>query len=150
VSAPPEPLQVRLEPDTALLRGVAAFQESQRSRRNMSAYSVQAYDETRLRYSGARGMREFLENHAFLPFFPCSRAGGDCVSLGGRQVPPLIFIDELRAYGGLAEIDSYRPEELHSLEIFRCRTSVYIRAYTYEFMERMGRRPRLLLPLCLP
>jgi hypothetical protein len=59
-----------------------------------------------------------------------------------------VQIDELPAWGGIGELDSYDPLDLYAVELFRCRSTATIRAYTYDFIERMGRRPRLMLPPC--
>lgn len=149
VVAPPTPIDVRLEPDSALLAGVEHFQRELRTRRNATPFIVNAYDETRIRYSRAAGMREFLEHHAFLAFVPCASSGAlECVIHRGDVVAPSIVIDELAAFGRLAQLDAYRIEQIHSVEVFRCRRTMSIRAYTYEFVERMGRRPRLMFPPC--
>jgi hypothetical protein len=147
IGAPPEPIEVRLQPDSALLAGVERFQRELRSRRNASPFIVRQYDEAALRYSRVAGMRQFLENYAFLSFFPCG-VGDDCVLSRGREVRPSFVIDELVAYGGLAQLDSYRPEEFHSVEVSRCGSAVSVRAYTYAYVERQALRPRLMFSLC--
>jgi hypothetical protein len=147
VAAPPLPIDVRLRPDSTLLEGIRAFDAKRRSRRNATPFVVRAYGEDELRLSRARGMRQFLQQYTFL--FPCGVVtSGLCLALRGREVVATVLIDELVAYGGVDQLDSYSPEELYSVEVFRCSASVNIRAYTYEFIERMGRRPRLMFPPC--
>lgn len=145
LTAPLDPIEVTLRADTALIRGIAEFDAERRTRRNASPFNVMTYDESRLRASRARGMRHFLEQYAFL--VPCED-GGLCVIMKGRAVAPTVLIDNLIAYGGLDQLGSYGIEELYAVEVFRCMSSVKINAYTHAFIERMGRRPRLMLAAC--
>jgi hypothetical protein len=147
VGAPPLPIEVRLRPDSALLEGIAAFDAKRRTRRNATPFVVRAFGETELRFSRAAGMRQFLQQYTFL--FPCSgRVGELCFSGRRGEVAVSVVIDELVAYGGMDQLDSYSPEELYSIELFRCASTMNVRAYSYAFIERMGRRPRLMFPPC--
>ena len=65
-----------------------------------------------------------------------------------RQVRPFVFIDEMPAMG-LDHLDSYLPSDLYSVDYIQCGGGMpVLRAYTYMYMERIARRPSLLLGAC--
>jgi hypothetical protein len=154
VAAPPEALEVRLTPDSAIIAGIAALEQRLSSRRNASPSVSQSWGEDRLRLSAMRGMRQFLENDAMLNLMPCNgrNAVNDCRVLRGNMVAPRVYIDELRA-ADLDELNSYEPYELYKVDVFVCgpgdRMGGWeIRAYTYEFVERQARRGRAMFASC--
>jgi hypothetical protein len=67
---------------------------------------------------------------------------GSCRYDGGHC--PDICIDDRQIYGGLDELNSYRKEEIHSIEVFR-RDEV-VRVYTMRFMEAVASGRARLLP----
>ena len=153
VAAPPEPVEVQLRPDSALLAGLAVFDVQLRSRRSGSGSAAQSYGEDRLRHSSQRGMRRFLENEALLPLMPCgARAVNNCRDIRGRMYEPRVYIDELPA-AGLEELDSYDPSELYRVDVFVCspadlRGGWEVRVYTYRYVDRQMKRRRQLFPSC--
>jgi hypothetical protein len=70
----------------------------------------------------------------FLQLFPC-HGRAECVRRRGALVLPLVCVDELRAFGGLAELRSYPAASLYRVELIDGGT--HIRAYTTLFMERV-------------
>jgi hypothetical protein len=150
VGAPPEPVEVRLRPDSAMLEGLATMNAQRRTRLNATPFTTRAFDEARLRESRAPGMRHFLEFDAFMGLVQCGNppsGRNDCVEVRNRQVRPFVFIDELPAFG-LDQLDAYLPSDLYSLEYMLCAGRPVLRAYTYRYMDRMARRPRLLIDAC--
>jgi hypothetical protein len=153
-AAPPAPLEVRLEPDSVLLRGLAALNQRLESRRRATSGALQSFREERLRTSAMRGMREFLENDAMIPLFSCDSrsARKDCRDLRGSLVAPRVYVDERMAMG-LEELGSYSPSELHAVDVIICTSADVlrgweIRVYTTAFMERQARRARGMFPTC--
>jgi hypothetical protein len=48
-------------------------------------------------------------------------------------------------------LGSYDPSDFHSFEYFECEGGrVEMHVYTYQYMERMARQPRIPMPACLP
>ena len=49
-------------------------------------------------------------------------------------------------------LDSYDPRDFHSVEYFECLAPrrLELHVYTYEYMQRMARQPRIPMPACLP
>jgi hypothetical protein len=154
-AAPPEALEVRLEPDSVLLKGLAELNSRLGARRRSSSGQMQSYGEARLQLSAMAGMRQFLQNDAMVPLFPCTgrESRMDCRDLRGRLVAPRVYIDEVPA-AGLDQLDSYQPQELYTVDVFVCgpgdRLGGWeIRVYTHAFMERQARRGRGMFAHCL-
>lgn len=166
---PPAPLDIRLAPDTALMRGLADMAERLDDRRRRQARSSFMFDETKLRLAPPSGMRHFFDLYSSLKPVFCSprEPRRDCFILRGVHTRPTVYIDGFPAIGGLDQLDSYNPGAFHSVEIFECeppllaqnrsalsgRPPVQIRAvinaYTYAHIESLGRRPRHQVPPCL-
>ena len=106
--------------------------------------------------------------------------GRNCVQVGGGTFRPRLFIDEVLVFDptpppparnpaaargapamppppdippiSLDVLDSYDPRDFHSVEYFECTAPrrLELHVYTYEYMQRMARRPRIPMPACLP
>jgi hypothetical protein len=148
-------IEIPLEPDPLLLDGLSVevltrnlqtMEQRIRSRRNAAATSVFALGQDRLLRSGASDLLEFLEFEALLHPVGCSGSGflsSRCIWRRGLLAEPKVFIDEIPAFGGLDQLATYRPQELHLIEVWS--SGATIRAYTHQFMERMARRPVMLI-----
>jgi hypothetical protein len=71
----------------------------------------------------------------------------NCIIRRGRTVSPKVYIDEVPAIGGLDVLESYPTAQIYALEVFS--QGAEIRAYTYNFMQRMAERPMALIPISL-
>jgi hypothetical protein len=152
---PPEPLDLPLEPDSAVLAGLDAMNDRLTTRRAASPNTVRRFGEERLQTSVASGMRQFLETDALLTLVPCpGRSARDCLYVRGNRVAPRVFIDEqLMVGGGMEQLASYDPWEFYSVEVFMCGPGDRlrgweIRAFTHQYMAQLARRGRGLLPQC--
>jgi hypothetical protein len=148
VAAPPRTIELRLEPDSVVQRGVARFSGLLRGRRNYAAGINYAYGQDRLHYTAAPSATQFLELETSLFSVECTpesqAIGTICiVARGGSIIEPRVFIDEIPIMAGLEVLRSYSPSELYMIEVFG--GGSMIRVYTYPFMERMARRPRALM-----
>jgi hypothetical protein len=149
VVAPPETLEIELQPDSAMQRGVTRFNGYLKGRRNYASGINYGYGQDRLHYTAAPSVTRFLELETSLFLVECpaeARAIGTLcvVARGGSVIEPSVFIDEIPIMAGLEVLRSYSPSELYLVEVFGGGRS--IRAYTYPFMERMARKPMALLP----
>ena len=151
------PLTFEMAPNPLLVDGVTAvvdrLQEAKRrleSRRRATAVSVRNFGQNRLLRTTARNMSEFLRLDAALPRTSCGfrRQGEVCYFIRGRVTTPRVYIDEAPMIGGITMLETYRPDELYSVEFYQGGRE--IRAYTHQFMERMARRPVALIPIELP
>ena len=147
-------LQIELDPGPYALEGftvvadrLAVMKQRLRTRRNATATSVQAMDQSRLARSASRDMLEFLQIETFLQPVACSSfyIGSQCVVRRGAAVQPRVYIDEAPVIGGLDQLGTYRPYELYLVEVYSRGSE--IRAYTHQFMDRMARRPMALFPI---
>jgi hypothetical protein len=152
VAAPPEAVEVRLQPDSVLLAGLAALEQKLASRRNASPSVSQSWGEDRLRLSAMRGMRQFLENDAMINLIPCGRnMVSNCRELRGRLVAPRVYIDEMS--WDLDYLGSFEPHELYKVDVFTCgpgdRMGGWeIRAYTYAYVQQQMKRGRAMFASC--
>lgn len=147
VGADMEPLVVELEPDPIMLEGIEIMVSRFERRRNAYGFGpVRAFDEGRLRRSGATDVVQFLRNHGSVQFVPCERGSGssDCIRTRAGAVQPRVFIDEMQVPCGLPMLATYAPEDVHLVEIYD--GGEQIRVYTSAYMERTGRRPQTLIP----
>jgi hypothetical protein len=154
VTAPPQTVDLALEPDEAIQKGLARFERSLKECRNYFAGINRAYGRDLLHYSVAPSATGFLETDAHMGFVPCPGGTGGaltggglsdvigdaCIVSRGAVIEPVVYIDELPIMGGLEVLASYHPTEFHSIEVFG--DGATIRAYTYSFMEKMAIRPR--------
>ncbi len=147
---------LELEPDPIVLEGVEVMHDRLQSRRNAVGVSVRTYDEERLARSGSADVLDFLRQESTLWVAGCqddvSAAGGfepleHCAWVRGREVRPTVYIDEIPVPQGLDQLLTYRPWELHLIEVYQ--GGRHIRAYTHQFMERVAERPMALLPILL-
>ena len=172
-------LEIELTPQPILLDGVTAvvdnistMQRRLRSRRRAAAFQTRAFDQERLLRSASATALEFLRSETRHYPVPCpagtgafgagnstgrlgwhgiSRLSGAmstrCIIRRGRTISPRVYIDEMPAIGGLDELDSYPTAQIFALEVYS--SGAEIRAYTYQFMQRMAERPMALIPLNL-
>ena len=143
------PAPIMLEGVTLVVDHLATMTRRIESRRRAVAVSVRTYDQERLVRSGAPDVFRFLLQQSSLFPTACgaSRPGtfGLCVIRRGRAIRPIVYIDEVRAFGGLDELAMYNPQDLYLIEVYSFGRG--IRAYTYGFMERMAERPMALPPI---
>jgi len=140
-------LTIELTAEPILLEGLQVVSDRFRSRRNAAATSVFAYDRGDLTSTAAADALEFIEFQAAAEMTPCNGRRGDrCLFVRGRIVEPVVYVDEAPLLGGLAYLETFRPWELHMIEVYG--GGRHIRAYTPHFMERAAKAG--LAPLALP
>jgi hypothetical protein len=144
VEIPLAPAPIRLDGVTAVVEHIETMQQRMESRRRATPLAVNTFGQERLLSSGAPSVLEFLLRSPFIHPVPC-QSTGFCVYRRGRVISPRVFIDEMPAFGGFEELASYNPQNIYALEIYS--RGLQIRAYTYQFMERMARRPVALIPV---
>jgi hypothetical protein len=153
VAAPPEAVEVRLQPDSVLQAGLAALDRKLSQRLKASPSVSQSWGEDRLRLSAMRGMRQFLENDAMLNLSPCGGRNmvNDCREIRGRMVAPRVYLDELSV--DMEYLASFEPHQLYKVDVFTCgpgdRMGGWeIRAYTYAYVDQQMKRGRSMFASC--
>ena len=145
VTSTPEPIVVRLQPDPVLLEGISVVIDGMEDRRNAFGDGpVRAYGEERLRGSAAPDLQHFLEWDGLLAFQECTRTGELCVAGRRRPVQPSVYIDDVFVPCGVFMLASYPLVDVYAVEVYD--GGAQIRVFSYDFMERRGRRPRQLIP----
>jgi hypothetical protein len=167
-AVPPEPLLLRLNPDSAQIRGLAVMNGELSLRVDSHGRGSKGLDERRIRASPLPDLKQIMEFAAGVPVIPWQdpACGGspprprpNCVQYRGRVITPVVYIDEVRALD-VMDIDTYRREDVFRLDYFDCQglgasirseasPSLEIRLYSQEFMKRMAGRPRVLVPPCI-
>ena len=161
-------LRVELQPGPVALEGftvvadrLATMQRRMANRRNAAAVSVRTIDQEKLNRSASRDMVDFLTMNGGIRPTDCASRGassfvssgrgtlgwssGSCIERRGGIMAPRIYIDEALAIGGMDQLQMYVPYEFHTVEVYS--GGAEIRAYTHNFLERMARRPMVLIPL---
>ena len=155
------PQPILLDGVTAVVDNISTMERRFRSRRRSAPFQTRAFDQERLLRSASSTALEFLEWETRYYPVPCPAGGGifgagsqlpssmssRCIIRRGRVTSPRVFIDEVPAFGGLDELESYPTAQIYMLEVFSA--GAEIRAYTYNFMQRMARRPMALIPINL-
>jgi hypothetical protein len=148
VGSPPEPVDLRLEPDSVVQAGLVTFSKETKARRNAFPGIATEYKAEKLNMSGVPDAQTFLNYFTWAHLVPCEdvdAVGGLCVQgRRGQPVEPRVFIDELPIIAGLDVLRSYSPSDFYVIEVFGTST---IRAYTHAFVEQRARRPRAFLPV---
>ena len=155
-AGPQVPVELRLPASPLVVEGitvaaehVATMEQRLRSRRRAVPYAVRAFDLERLTRSAATTMVEFLQFEGSMFTVPCPARtlANSCIVRRGRVQEPVVYIDEVRAFGSLDQLATYSPHELYLVEVYSMGSE--IRAYTHNFMHRMARRPMALIPIGL-
>ena len=144
----PDPLEVRIKSSPIQLEGIRVMADRFRSRRRSVSTSVRAFDRVDLLTSPSRDMADFLQSRLGRPLRQCpfrSAFASMCTFRRGRLTPVQVYIDEMPTFGGVAELESYRPQELFLLEVYGGGTQV--RIYTTYFMDRIAKSGKLLNPI---
>ncbi len=153
-------IEIELTPQPILLDGVTAvvdnittMERRMRSRRRAAAFQTRAFDQERLLRSAASSVLEFLQWETRHFPVPCPAGAGvfgvgsrmtpnissRCIIRRGRAISPRVYVDEVPAFGGLDELDTYPTAQIYALEVYS--QGAEIRAYTYNFMTAHGPSP---------
>ncbi len=135
-------LRIPLEPDSAVLRGVARFRAERESRRRAVALTtVRSLSRHQIVTGSWIDSRQFLYRLGVLiERCPDSLQVVDCVRIWNEVRPALVCIDGRVAQGSLLELDSYRPSEIYLVESFG--RGQMIEVTTTAYVERQARRSR--------
>ncbi len=145
------PQPIVLDGVTAVVDNISTMERRFRSRRRAVAFQTRAFDQERMLRSASSTVLEFLEGET--RYYPVVCPAGAqfmstrCIIRRGRVISPRVFIDEIRAFGGLDELASYPTAQIYLLEVYSA--GAEIRGYTYNFMQRMAHRPVALIPINL-
>ena len=129
-----ELMVVNLEPDPVTLKGISVQVDRLQSRRQGVGVSVEAFQRNELLSSASFSASEFVRTRMMLR--PCPSGRGFCVQRRGQTVPPVVYIDERRAFG-LEELEAYPVYDIYLVEAYA--GGQMIRVYTTWFMQNLAR-----------
>lgn len=135
-------LRIPLEPDSAVLRGVARFRAERESRRRAVALTtVRSLNRRQVATGSWIDSRQLVRRLGVL-IEPCpdSLLVVDCVRLRDQVRPALLCIDGRVAQGSLLELDAYHPSEIYLVESFG--RGEMIEVTTTAYVERQALRSR--------
>ncbi len=141
------PRPVMVEGVTATVENVTEMESRLRFRRRASGASTWAYDRRELFRATTGTPLDFLRRRTLVRVVVCppGRASSRCVYRRGRAVEPWVYVDEAIAFGGLDELETYAVSDVYLMEVYGWGSE--IRIYTNDFMERMARKPIMLIPV---
>ena len=134
------PVEIALQPDTAVLSRLPALSDRLRGRRNLYQGVVTTHDVERLVVSGVPDVREYIQKYTLTSVVPCSGVAKSfwCIEAGGNAIEPQVCVDGWLEWGGLDVLQQMGPHDLHLLEVYGTRGRI-IRAYTHAYMETLAR-----------
>ena len=141
-------LVVALRPDPIALEGLEILVDRFERRRRFRSGPVRTVDQAVLaRTSGSTAFDVVRRQVGSLRHCPprLGTAGDVCVMRRGRQEVSRICIDEMQAFRGMEDLETYLPSDLYLIEIYD--RGLEIRVYTNWFVEQAMRERRRLRPL---
>ena len=168
-----KPRPILLDGITAVADNIDTMVRRLRTRRQSLPYQSRAFDQERLLRSPEPDVFEFLWRETGLERRPCPITGGvtltglqaarglggdlpsqapgalssHCIWRRGQVISPRVYIDEMSAARGLDAFRNYPTTQIYALEVYS--HGAEIRAYTYNFMQRMAANPEALVALGL-
>lgn len=169
-----KPRPILLDGVTAVADNIDTMVRRLRTRRQSLPYQARAYDQERLLRSPEPDVFEFLWRETGLERRPCPITVGvtltgwqpgrglggwdlpsqvpgalasHCIWRRGSVISPRVYIDEVPAARGLDALRNYPTTQIYALEVYS--QGAEIRAYTYNFMQRMAENPEALVALSL-
>ncbi|MFT5434218.1 MAG: hypothetical protein ACI9OJ_004931 [Myxococcota bacterium] len=158
-----DPFVISVSPDPIQLEGLTVLMDRFERRRRHVPVAVRAFDRDELLNAPIGDVVDWVAGRYGLVTSFCGNTGRrtatqaslrsgafmdegqECVMRRGRWVRPAIYIDDVRALGGLDELRTYRPQDLYTIEIYDRGAAVY--AYTPWFVERVLKGRRFITPL---
>jgi len=169
-----KPRPILLDGVTAVADNIDTMVRRLRTRRQSLPYQARAFDQERLLRSPEPDVFEFLWRETGLERRPCPITVGvtltgwrpgrglgawdlpsqvpgalasHCIWRRGSVISPRVYIDERPAARGLDALRNYPTTQIYALEVYS--QGAEIRAYTYNFMQRMAEKPEALGALSL-
>ena len=131
-------LAVTLAPDAVVLEELRVRVDELERRRNAAPVAVRLISQERLVASTTPNVLAALGEQMNLRPVPCVMGTNVCARVQGRAVRVRVYIDENFVAGGLAALETYRPQDIYLVEVYGGGSMV--RVYTNRYMERVARR----------
>jgi hypothetical protein len=158
----PEPLTVSMTSEPLVLEALEVVVDRFEDRRHRTPMSSYVLRRDRLARSGGSDMAQVVRSSAMLMTTSCEGAstrrgfagfgvspipGSYCIRYRGDVLPPRVYIDDRLAFGGVDELASYSPHDVHHVEIYQ--RGLMISVYTMAYVDNLARGKRRM-PLLNP
>jgi hypothetical protein len=158
----PDTLQmlVSLAADTLRLQGITVQVDRLERRLRAAGVSARSFKAEDLDLSTSRSAAAFVIDRLGLSPTACGSLGGSggpngaftlaaggsagCFWIRGGPAKMCVVIDEVPSTDGLAELDTYRPQDIYRIDVFA--GGRFVEAYTTWFMAASARRPWVPMP----
>lgn len=135
-------LEVQLAAEPLVLEAIRVQSRRFERRLRASGFTVRGFGNEELALSGSSDASEFIRTRMGLARTACGSLGGgggqECVRVRGAPVRPCVIVDERPSFGGFAELELYRPQELFRVDVIA--GGAIIQAYTTQYVQRMSQR----------
>jgi hypothetical protein len=157
-----EPMTVSMTAEPLVLEAVEVLVDRFEDRRHRTPMSSYVLRRDRLARSGGSDLAQVVRSAAMLMTASCEGAstrgrfagfgispvpGMYCIRYRGDVVVPRVYIDDRLVLGGVDELASYSPWDVHHVEIYQ--RGLMISVYTLGYVESLARGKRRL-PLLNP
>jgi hypothetical protein len=133
-------LEVPLTAEPLMLEAIRVQSRRFERRIRASGFTVRGFGDEELLLSAAPDAGEFVRTRMGLVTTSCGSlsggGGSECVRVRGAPVRPCVIVDERPAFGGLAELGLYRPQELFRVDVVA--GGAVIQVYTTQYVQRMS------------
>ena len=139
------PVDVRLQPDPVLIKGLAVMARRLRTRPEAMYMSMRAFDERELAPTNSFSVAEALQNRGAIIPMPCRFGGYNCIYTRGQVVPARVWLDDMRLFGGLDELRTIPLNDLYRVEVYE--RGRFVQIYTKGWALRAARYGSVLSPM---
>jgi hypothetical protein len=133
-------LEVPLTAEPLMLEAIRVQSRQFERRLRSSGYTVRGFASEELTLSTSPDAGEFVRTRMGLARTACGSlgvgGGQECVRVRGAPVRPCVIVDERPAFGGFAELELYRPQELYRVDVIA--GGAVIQVYTTQYVQRMN------------
>ena len=139
------PVDLRLQPDPVLVEGLAVVARRLRTRPEAMYMSMRAFDERELALTNSFSVAEALQNRGAIIPMPCRFGGYNCIYTRGLVVPARVWLDDMRLFGGLDELQTIPVTDLYRVEVYE--RGRFVQIYTKGWALRAARYRSVLSPM---
>ncbi len=139
------PVVARLQPDPVLLKGLAVVARRLRTRPEAMYMSVRAFDERDLALTAGWSVADALRGRGAVIPMTCRWGGYGCIWSRGQVLPMRVWLDDMRLFGGMDELETIPVSDLYRVEVYE--RGRYVQVFTKNWALRAARHPSTLSPM---
>ncbi len=139
------PVVARLQPDPVLLKGLAVVARRLKTRPEAMFMSVRAFSERDLALTSGWSVADALRNRGAVIPMPCRWGGQNCIWSRGQVLPMRVWLDDMRLFGGMDELETIPVADLYRVEVYE--RGRYVQVYTKTWALRAARYGSVFGPM---